>query len=277
MFRQLVIFVLLGSLSMSSAKTWSQGCDCYDDDKHVFFFYWGYNRSAYLRSDLTMLGEGYDYKLHQVVAHDRPEEFDPKVYFNLFKLSIPQFNIRLGYRLNEKWAISLGYDHMKYVVDTDQNTTITGTIDSSASAEYAGTYDNSPFYLTDHFLHFEHTDGLNFITVELDYVSTLWTSQNKKFWLENRSGVAPGALYPRTDVTVFENKGPNIWNLAGGGIALRSEFRINMWKYFFIQTTAKAGLLFLPRIQTTGVKGEYAKQNIQFLEGYWAVGANFRI
>ncbi|MCB9195638.1 MAG: hypothetical protein H6600_06085 [Flavobacteriales bacterium] len=255
----------------------SQGCECFEDDKKVFFFYWGYNRSAYLRSDLTMHGDGYDYKLHQVVAHDRPEEFDPKVYFNLFKLSIPQFNIRLGYRLNEKWSVSLGYDHMKYVVDTDQNTTITGTIDSSASSEYAGTYDNSPFYLTDHFLHFEHTDGLNFITVELDYVSTLWTSRNKKFWLENRSGVAPGALYPRTDVTVFENKGPNIWNLAGGGIALRSEFRINMWKYFFIQTTAKAGLLFLPRIQTTGVKGEYAKQNIQFLEGYWAVGANFKI
>ncbi len=272
-----IVIVLLLSILFSSRISLAQGCDCYEEDKHVFFFYWGYNRSAYLRSDLSMHGQGYDYELSQVMAKDKPEEFDPRVYFNLFKLSIPQFNIRLGYRLNEKWAISLGYDHMKYVVQSGQQTTLSGTIDSSASEIYAGNYTNASFYLTDDFLHFEHTDGLNFITVELDYVTNLWTSKSKKFWLENRSGIAPGLLYPRTDVNIFGTPGPNIWNLAGGGFALRSEFRINMWRYFFVQTTAKAGLLFLPRIQTTGVSGEYAQQNIQFLEGFWAIGANFKI
>lgn len=224
-----------------------------------------------------MRGAGYDYTLHGISAKDKPEQFDPKVYFNILKLSIPQFNIRLGYRINKNWWVSIGYDHMKYVMNSDQHVSLSGSIDTSASQTYAGTYDNSDFYLKSDFLLFEHTDGLNFITAELDYVSTLWTSQNKKFWLENRSGIAPGVLYPRTDVYIFEEYGPNIWNLAGGGIALKSEMRINMWKYFFIQTTAKAGLLFLPKIQTTGIEGEYAKQNIQFLEGFWAVGANFRL
>lgn len=276
MKRLFTILAVMAGMIFTSVESVAQGCDC-DDDKHVFFVYWGYNRSAYLKSDLTMHGNGYDYTLYQVVAKDRPSPFDPKVYFNPVKLSIPQFNIRLGYRLNEKWSLSLGYDHMKYVVQTGQDVTMTGTVDSSASAKYAGTYSNTSFYLTDQFLHFEHTDGLNFITVELDYVTTLWKSDDKRFWLENRSGIAPGALYPRTDVTVFEHKGPNIWNLAGGGIALRSEMRINLWKYFFVQTTAKAGLLFLPHIQTTGTKGEYAQQNIQFLEGFWSVGANFKL
>lgn len=257
-------------------SSYAQGCDC-DDDKHVFSFYWGYNRSAYLKSDLTMHGNGYDYTLFQVIAHDRPSEFDPKIYFNIFKLSIPQFNVRLGYRLNKKWWVSVGYDHMKYVVDANQMVKMSGTIDSSASSIYQGTYKNSDFFLTDDFLHFEHTDGLNFISIELDYVMNLWTSDNKKFWLENRSGIAPGILYPRTDVTVFNHKGPNIWNLAGGGIALRSEMRMNMWRYFFVQVTGKSGLLFLPKIQTTGNSGEYAKQNIQFLEGFWAIGANFKL
>ncbi|WP_258540485.1 hypothetical protein [Parvicella tangerina] len=277
MLGRIIILVALGVVFTRPYPSYGQGCECFEDDKKVFFFYWGYNRSAYLRSDLKMHGAGYNYELSQVFAKDKPEEFDPRVYFNLFKLSIPQFNIRLGYRLNEKWAVSLGYDHMKYVVQSGQETTLSGTIDSSASSQYAGVYDNANFYLTDNFLHFEHTDGLNFITVELDYVSTLWTSDNRKFWLENRSGIAPGVLYPRTDVNIFGTPGPNIWNLAGGGVALKSEMRLNMWKYFFIQTTAKAGLLFLPRIQTTGNKGEYAKQNIQFLEGFWAVGANFKI
>ena len=264
-------------LFLLSFNSFSQGCECFEDDKKVFFIFWGYNRSAFLRSDITMHGEGYHYTLDQVVAKDRPSPFDPKVYFNPTKLSIPQYNIKIGYRINEKWAVSFGIDHMKYVVQTGQDTHLTGTIDSTASEVYAGTYDNDPFYLTDDFLHFEHTDGLNFVSVELDYVSTLWTSDNRKFWLENRSGVAPGIMYPRTDVTAFGYKGPNIWNLAGGGIALKSEMRINMWKYFFIQTTAKAGLLFLPKIKTTGLTGDYAKQNIQFLEGFWAVGANFKI
>jgi hypothetical protein len=276
MYRITILVIGLLSVLMPSKEILGQGCDC-DDDKHVFFFYWGYNRSAYLKSNITMHGAGYDYTLNQVMARDKPEEFDPKVYFNIFKLSIPQFNVRLGYKLNEKWAISLGYDHMKYVVQSGQDVTITGTVDTSASQTYAGNYNNSALHLTEDFLRLEHTDGLNFITVELDYVSTLWTSRNKKFWLENRSGIAPGALYPRTDVYIFGTPGPNIWNLAGGGVALKSEFRINMWKFFFFQTTAKGGFLFLPKIQTTGISGEYAKQNIQFLEGFWAIGANFRI
>lgn len=224
-----------------------------------------------------MVGNGYNYTLFDVVAHDKPAEFDPKVYFNLFKFSIPQFNVRLGYQLNKKWSISGGYDHMKYVVDNKQLVTISGVVDSSASRAYAGQYDQSDFFLTDQFLHFEHTDGLNFITIELDYITPIWTSANEKFWLENRSGIAPGVLYPRTDVTVFGTKGPNIWNLAGGGVALRSELRMNLWRFFFIQTTGKAGLLFLPKIQTTGVEGEYARQNIQFIEGFWAIGANIRL
>jgi hypothetical protein len=267
---------LIIALSLLSVVSFSQQTDSLKSKKHNFFFYWGYNRSAYSKSNITMKGDSYDYTLHKVVAHDRPSPFDPNIYFNPLWLSIPQFNVRVGYQLNEKWWISGGYDHMKYVVDEYQNTTISGTIDSSASQLYAGEYDNTPIVLDDQeFLHFEHTDGLNFITIDLDYVSNIWKSRNSKFNLEHRAGAGIGILYPRTDVTIFGKKNPNIFNLAGAGFSIKSQFRFNMWKFLFVQVSGKVGGITMPRITTSGYDGDYAKQSFLFAETFWVLGVRF--
>ncbi len=242
------------------------------DKKHHFYFYWGYNRSAYLKSDITMHGKGYHYTLHKVTAQDRFSAFDPKIYFNPLTISIPQFNFRGGYQINKKWWVSLGYDHMKYVVNTNQKAKISGNIDSTASEKYAGIYNNDDIVVTYDFLAFEHTDGLNFISADLDYVSSIWKSKSEKFNLEHHSGISLGVLYPRTDVYIFGNQGPNIWNLAGYGIALKSQFRLNMWKHLFIQTNLKSGFIGMPKIKTTGIEGEWAKQNIFFGELFCVIG-----
>jgi hypothetical protein len=268
-----VIFFVTAGFIESSAQ---QKDTVSNTKKHNFTFYWGYNRSAYTTSDLTMRGVGYDYTLHNVVAHDRPSQFDPKIYFNILKLSIPQFNTRIGYQLNDKWWISIGYDHMKYVVDENQNTTISGTIDSTASATYAGNYMNDPIMLDDrNFLHFEHTDGLNFITTDIEYVSNIWTSKNNKFNLEHRAGAGIGILYPRTDVNIFGVENANIFNFAGAGFSLQTQFRLNLWKWLFIQGSGKGGFITMPHITTSGFNGDYAKQHFLFIEGFWVVGFRF--
>jgi hypothetical protein len=223
-----------------------------------------------------MKAQNYEYTLHKVVAHDRPSQFDPKLYFNLLTLSIPQFNVRAGYQLNDKWWISGGYDHMKYVVDEYQTASISGTIDSSASQQYAGSYDKDPIVIEDqNFLHFEHTDGLNYITVDAEYITNIWKSKNSKFNLEHRSGLGLGVLYPRTDVTIFGVKNANIFNLAGVGISVKSQFRFNMWRFAFIQVAGKAGAITMPRITTSGYNNDYAKQSFLFAEFYWVLGVRF--
>ncbi len=45
---------------------------------------------------------------------------------------------------------------MKYIVDQDQMTTISGIINDEASQKYAGTYLNEPIKLEKDFLIFEH-------------------------------------------------------------------------------------------------------------------------
>jgi hypothetical protein len=245
--------------------------------KQQFYLYWGYNRSAYTTSDIRMVGNGYDYTLYDVRAKDKPEEFDPKVYFNIAKISIPQFNIRGGWAITDKLWLSGGYDHMKYVVRNDQTVKISGTIDSSASPQYAGTYNQNDIEIKSDFLAFEHTDGLNFISFDLDYVSPLWKSKNEKFRLEHLIGVSAGILFPRTDVIIFDKRGPNIWNLAGVGIAAKSQLRFYIYNHFFIEGVAKAGRINMPKIQTTGIEGEWAKQKFSFIEGFWAIGYRFSI
>jgi hypothetical protein len=224
-----------------------------------------------------MVGNGYDYTLFDVRAADKPLPFDPKVYFHPGKLSIPQFNVRGGWQFKEKLWLSLGYDHMKYVVRNDQYVRISGVIDSTASTHYAGVYTNDEIFLSGDFLAFEHTDGLNFISTDLDYAQTIWKSPNERFSVEHRLGLSLGILYPRTDVIVFGERGPNIWNLAGVGMAAKSQLRCYFFSHFFIEGVAKAGRINLPKIQTTGLPGEFAQQKFSFIEGFWVIGYQFNL
>jgi len=272
----LILFIAIATLFSTNALAQEDAPDEHKKEKDEFFFYWGYNRSAFARSDIRLHGNGYDFTMHNVWAKDKPEPFDPKVYFNILKWSIPQFNFRMGWKIKKRLWVSLGTDHMKYVLQNGQHTTITGTIDSTASHKYAGTYTNDSIHLTNDFVQYEHTDGFNFITFDADYVTPMWSSDDKRFRLEHWLGLSLGVILPRTDVEIFNYEGPNVFNLAGYGMALKSQLRFFMWNRFFVQVQGKAGLVAMPKIQTTTLEDEWAQQNIKFIEGFWAIGYQFR-
>src|SRR5258706_358405 len=96
--------------------------------KHRFFIYWGWNRGWFSRSDIHFLGSQYDFSLAKVVAHDKqnPVGLDP--YLNPGSITVAQTNVRIGHYLNDHWSLSLGLDHMKYIMDADQVVLITGAI-----------------------------------------------------------------------------------------------------------------------------------------------------
>ncbi|PKR79629.1 hypothetical protein CW751_14145 [Brumimicrobium salinarum] len=53
-------------------------------DKGGFYFYWGYNRSAYTKSDLRLIGTGYDFTMKNMTASDNPEKLS-STYLNIKK------------------------------------------------------------------------------------------------------------------------------------------------------------------------------------------------
>ena len=252
--------------------------------KGKFFVYWGYNRSAYPSSDISFQGPGYDFTLNKVTASDAPTAFDGfETYFNPSLFSIPQFNLHAGYFIQDNLSLSIGWDHMKYVVDDFQNSHITGKISSQASnpgiwvnPTYVGNFSNAPIVIdpTD-FVDYEHTDGFNFAAVELDHYTTLWHAGKTNVQLDWVNGVGIGVVVPRSDVRLFTVGQNNFWNLAGAGASIKSGLRLNLTHLLFLETTLKGGYTDLWDVHTTGRSEDKASQSIWFGEWFWVLGFNF--
>lgn len=252
--------------------------------KGKYFVYWGYNRSAYPSSDITFHGPGYDFTLNKVTASDAPTTFDGfETYFNPSLFSIPQFNLHAGYFIQDNLSLSIGWDHMKYVVDDFQNSHITGNILGQVSnpgfavnPRYVGNFSNAPIVIdpTD-FVDYEHTDGFNFAAVELDHYATLWRAGKTNLQLDWVNGVGIGVVVPRSDVRLFTVGQNNFWNLAGAGASIKTGLRLNLTKLLFLETTFKGGYTDLWDVHTTGRSEDKASQSIWFGEWFWVLGFNF--
>ncbi len=246
--------------------------------KGDWLFYWGWNRSAYAKSDVHLKGDDYAITLKNVVAHDRQSK-ELKTFINPSTITIPQFNCRIGYFFKNNWAITAGWDHMKYVMDTYQVVEASGTIGTTISSptittsNYAGTYNNTPIAIQPSFLTFEHTDGLNYACVEIAKYHEFYT--RKKLTLSYHYGGGVGLFVPRTDVRLFGVGKNNYWNVAGMGISAKGGIECLIGNHFFIQTNAQLGAAYLPSIRTTGRKGDSASQNIQYVERYAVFGVKF--
>jgi len=87
------------------------------DTNKAWNFSWCYNRAWFSNSDLQIKGGNKeDFTVYNVTAKDQATKFTLKDYFGIQHIWIPQYNYRFGYRINKNWAISIGLDHMKYVM-----------------------------------------------------------------------------------------------------------------------------------------------------------------
>ena len=235
---------------------------------------WGWNRATYGRSTIRFWGEGYDFKILKVVGKDRPTH-ELKTYFHPTKLTIPQYNFRVGYFISNKLSVSFNVDHMKYVLDNSQIATVHGTIDSSASEEWAGNYDNKLMEIKNDFVKFEHTDGLNYLTAELDYNSIIHDAKN--FSIDLIAGVGVGAVVPKTNAILFNTTGADTFHWAGVGLNGQIGARFYFYKRFFVSPMIKVGYLYMPNIATNGLEIDKASQKITFFEKYITFGYQMNI
>lgn len=252
--------------------------------KGSWYFSWGYNRSTYANSDIHFVGPGYDFTLAKVTAKDFPTPFSEiKTYFDPGLLSIPQFNFHVGYFITDKWALSIGWDHMKYVMENDQASTISGFINAQVSnptinvnPNYVGSFQNKPFTIqSKDFLTFEHTDGFNYASFEIEHYQPIYKGVKKSVQLDWMNGFGGGLIVPRSDVRLFTVGANHYWNVAGAGASVKTGLRLNFSKLLYFEAVAKAGSTRLWNIQTTGRSEDHAEQTITYLEGYGALGFTF--
>jgi len=247
-------------------------------NKGKFYAYWGWSRGAYSNSDIRFKGDKYDFTLSNVTANDRPTKlgFDP--YFRLDRITIPQTNYRIGYFFKENYTISIGVDHMKYVMNADQNVMINGTINTGSSFDKV--YSNESITLTENFLTFEHTDGLNYINAEVkrfDDFSHFIGLNSKNLQLNLTEGFGAGILFPKSNTKLLDKERYDNFHMSGWGISASVGLNITFLKHFFIQSDVKAGYIKMSDIRTTKSASDSASQSFSFIENTIVFGGRFRL
>ena len=244
------LFMLMIQLFAIHSEVLSQSEEGYSS-KNQFYVYWGYNRSAYTKSNLTCVGDGYNFTMNDLQASDNPERFNPKVYFNPKKVTIPQFNVRMGYFFNDHWGISLGYDHMKYVMNNNQRISLTGHIDEEIGAEWSGNYQNEELLTNTTFIHYENSDGLNYIRVALNRVDRLLSyGKNDWFQLESQLSISSGFILSFNDFNFAGQFDRKTISISGYGISVHPGLRALFLNHFFIQGNLAAGFIHQMKVQT---------------------------
>ena len=210
-------------------------CNCPQQSKigkGTFYGSWGYNKDYFSKSDLHFKDAGagdYDFTLYDVKAKDRPG------FRQLFSttLAVPQYVYRLGYYFNNKkdLGIEINFDHAKYVMIDNQVLHLKGTIH--------GVYYDKDTLVTPDLLKFEHTNGANFLMINLLKRQRLLVSKNKKHWISAVVKPGAGIVIPKTDVAILGNHLDNKFHIAGYIAGVEAGLRYDLFKYAFIEFTGK--------------------------------------
>ena len=243
------------------------------ESPHKWSFEWGWNNESYSKSDIHFKGIDHQFTLHGVSATDTQKTLTPQTLFNTYlnpgKITIPQTNARIAYQLNADTAFALNLDHMKYVVSDAQVV--------SASGQYL--QKNYPTagqqYLSPAFMHYEHTDGLNLVSLEYEKKYPLnYLPGNFKGHLFALIGV--GIAIPKSNITMtmlgqvrndkFHQAGTNL-DIAGG-------LEVDFMKDYFARTTYKVGRVNLSDV-VTSARQDKASQIINYQEASLTFGLRF--
>ena len=241
--------------------------------KGTMFVFWGWNRAAFSKSDIHFKGNGYDFVLHNVVAHDRPSDLSWD-YINPKEVSIPQFNFRYGYFIKDNLAIVVAQDHMKYVMDQNQAVDITGNISDPV---YANMVQNGKINLADEkFLTFEHTDGLNYVNAGVEKYKNLYAKEKVEILWAYGGGL--GVMFPKSNVKLFGNERSDRFHVAGFGADVRTNINFIFWKRLMARVEAKFGYINMPDVKTTlNNKPDKASHDFVFGQINFGVGYVFNI
>lgn len=249
--------------ALTSAKTASQ--------TKKWSVYWGWNRSSYSNGDIHFWGADHDFNLKNVQATDLQADLDGGglfgTYLNPAEMTIPQTNFRIAYQYSPDTAFALNLDHMKYVMMPDQVVAITGQINGVAQSGNQT--------LATNYLNFEHTDGLNILSLEIEKQKPVgWFGPNLPARVFALAGL--GIVVPKSNVTLnmLGRARNDEFHLAGYSAGIGAGLEIDFYKDFFFRTAYKYGYVNLPDVLTSS-QGDKASHSFVYNELLIAFGMRF--
>lgn len=248
MKRILILLSLLLVFDLSAQKKYKFKKNKISTKPGATWVQWGYNRSAYSSSDIQFVGTGYKFTLSDAKASDNPSR-DINQYVDISKLTVPQFNLRFGYYFKPKVALSLGYDHMKYIFNNQNKVMMSGYVEPGLDSLWAGDFDNRAIVTDRNHFHYENSNGLNYIRLELMRSYMLYQTKNRAFVINGNISGGTGCVLTIADFN-FEQKFSRYKpSISGFGLSAHASLRFEFFQHFFIQGELSGGLINLMKVK----------------------------
>ncbi|MGI4871638.1 MAG: hypothetical protein ACRYFX_10720 [Janthinobacterium lividum] len=189
---------------------------------------WQYNRDWYTKSDIRFRNDksdDYDFVFHDAVAHDHPTMSE---FWKLQSLTVPQYDLSVGYLFHDKHdlGIEVAWNHLKYVVDDDQVMRVSG--------EIRGRHLDRDTLVTPDFVHLQHTNGNNYLMVNLVKRWQLKAGRHVAFSAIGKVGGGPMISY--TISTIFGSHAEGPFHFEGVVAGVSGGLHLDLYRYFFLQT-----------------------------------------
>lgn len=201
--------------------------------KHSFYFSWGYNTESYTRSNVHIKqGElGNDYTMNKVKAHDNPGWRDG--IFNK-ALTIPQYNYRIGYMLNEEKGIGieLNFDHTKYIITEPQHVHITGTLNN----EHA---DTTVFFDESNGFYYYLNNGANFFLINFVKKWKFISDSRERIRVDALGKAGIGPVVPHVQNSLFGQANDPHFQLGGWNVGVEACIRVTFYRYVYLEYSNK--------------------------------------
>ena len=230
------------------------------------YFSWGYNRDWYTRSDIRFkntLTDNYDFTFHDAHASDQP---DFKDFWRFNSWTIPQYDMTLGYSFNDKHDLGLevSWNHLKYVVDDNQVIHVQGNI--------RGRYIDKDTLVTPGFVHLQHTNGNNYLMINLVKHRTLWERRHLKLSAIGKVGAGPMISYTISTVLGNHQEGPFHYHglVVGTSLGLKAD----IFRFFFLQTDIQGAFADYTNTYLGNDRQGRATHVFGSLQAIWAFGFN---
>ncbi len=246
---------------------------------------WGYNRDWFSKSDIHFKGtypdspnspveargREYDFTLIGAKAEDRPQ-FNHIADWNF---TIPQFYYRVGYIFpgENMNGIEVGFDHVKYVMNSNQTLRVQGQLYDSAAQSVINV--EKDMVVGDDFVHFEHTNGANYIMLSFVRGMPLLRTRTEMHTILCLVKPGAGIVLPRSDVSLFGVRKDNEFHVAGYVAGLEISFRYILGGHVFIETAGKGCYANYSNVLTT--PGSSANHSFTSFEWLFSIGYQFRL
>jgi hypothetical protein len=194
---------------------------------------WGYNGEWYTHSNIhvSQPALGNDYTFEHVQAHDH-KGWDQGIFNEA--LSIPQYNYRLGFVLDEEkgWGFEINFDHTKYIF-ADQNVKIKGTLNNrSVDTTVAFNQANGFYYYLN--------NGANFLLFNVTKRWHVLQTVDKKVKVDFFGKLGVGPVIPHTQNELFGEANHQGFQWGGWNTGLEGALRATFFHYVYLEFSNKA-------------------------------------